>query len=261
MGAISCTRKGSSTYFCFLLRSLARQEEANAPPELRQLQLSPVEIKHGLMQLAQTVSFLGLEAGIVHCAISPETVFVAGGTWKLGGFGFSASTAQQNQSIDASKPYLDYPSEDVRADDLPLLPPLGYVAPELVTGGGRVTAAADVFSLAALAQELLSRRQLLPTANNLLRYHNLLNQLPAVMLEASLEGELRAMLAVGADSRPLAADFAAGSWFSSDPQLRTLASLEKLPMADTLSKAAFLRELARTWQQFDLRVLLHKVRD
>jgi hypothetical protein len=31
-------------------------------------------------------------------------------------------------------------------------------------------------------------------------------------------------------------------------------------MADTLAKAAFLRELARTWQQFDLRVLLHKVR-
>jgi hypothetical protein len=86
------------------------------------------------------------------------------------------------------------------------------------------------------------------------------HQLPAVPLEAALERELRCMLAVGADRRPLAADFAAGPWFTRDPQLRTLASLAALPMADTLAKAAFLRELARTWQQFDLRVLLHKVR-
>jgi hypothetical protein len=125
-----------------------------------------VEIKHGLMQLAETASFLGLEAGIVHCAISPETVFVAGGAWKLGGFNF-AFTAQTVRSVDPTVAYLSYPSEDARADDLPLLPPLGYVAPELVTGGGHVTAAADVFSLAALAQvRLLPRQAFAPPAFN-----------------------------------------------------------------------------------------------
>lgn len=48
-------------------------------------------------------------------------------------------------------------------------PPLPYTAPELVAAGAgtRITASADVFSLAAVAYEALAKRQLLPVASNL----------------------------------------------------------------------------------------------
>lgn len=58
-----------------------------------------------------------------------------------------------------------------------------YVAPEMVTlGGGAVGPAADVFALAALCFELVTRKTLLPTSNNIVRYRNLLDQLPGVPL-------------------------------------------------------------------------------
>lgn len=48
-------------------------------------------------------------------------------------------------------------------------PPLPYTAPELVAAGAgtRITASADVFSLAAVAYEALAKRQLLPVGSNL----------------------------------------------------------------------------------------------
>ena len=43
-----------------------------------------------------------------------------------------------------------------------------------------MSAAADVFSLGVLVYELLTRKQLLPTSNNIQRYRHILAQLPAI---------------------------------------------------------------------------------
>jgi SCY1-like protein 2 len=53
-----------------------------------------LEIKHGTLALADALRFLHSDAGIVHRAMSPETVVItADGSWKIaGGFGHAVST-------------------------------------------------------------------------------------------------------------------------------------------------------------------------
>jgi hypothetical protein len=62
---------------------------------------------------------------------------------------------------------------------LRLQPPLPYVAPELVAASATttVTGAADVFSLGAVAFELLARLQLLPVGHNLAEYESRVHSL------------------------------------------------------------------------------------
>ena len=134
--------------------------------ERRALRLGELEVKHGLLQVAEALHFLHSEAGLVHKAVSPPAVVVtAGGAWKLAAFGHAAPL--DFKSPDSLRAY-DYSTPDPSLLAAASQPPLPYVAPELVASGtAGVTSAADVFSLGALAYELLSGRQLLPVGHSL----------------------------------------------------------------------------------------------
>ncbi|MCD9558965.1 hypothetical protein HAX54_016674 [Datura stramonium] len=54
-----------------------------------------LEVKHGLLQIAETLDFLHSNARLIHRSISPETILItSNGAWKLGGFGFTISVDQ-----------------------------------------------------------------------------------------------------------------------------------------------------------------------
>ncbi len=56
---------------------------------------SPLELKYGLMHVAETVQFLNADASTVHCNLNPETLVVAkDGIWKLSGFAFAAPVTE-----------------------------------------------------------------------------------------------------------------------------------------------------------------------
>ena len=143
----------------------------DAPPaHLAHLRLSKLEIKHGILQLADALAFLHAGAGLVHRALSPETVAVtSAGGWKLaGGFGHAAST--RGDSGDAmfhlETAHAALSKNGLPLDPLPLTPKLAYLAPELVLGAGgngvsagEPTPASDVFSLGAMFFELLAGRK------------------------------------------------------------------------------------------------------
>ncbi|KAF5833207.1 hypothetical protein DUNSADRAFT_10557 [Dunaliella salina] len=135
-----------------------------ASSEAREMQLSTLEVKMGVVQMAETLAFLHSDATLVHCGISPQAVMVTpDGSWKLAGFAhavtsnYAAPTPASNVTYQYDDPFPPVWEELSK----PWLP---YTAPELVGGWGglqaatgpSITPAADVFSTAVLLYELLT---------------------------------------------------------------------------------------------------------
>ncbi|PRW61454.1 SCY1 2 [Chlorella sorokiniana] len=232
-----------------------------AAAERRELRLSELEIKHGLLQVADTLHFLHSEAGLVHKGLCPSTILITqSGSWKLAGFGFSSPldyAAAPGQSV------YDYSDSDPTLLQQATQPPLPYVAPELVASGSAgVTGAADVFSLGCITFELSARRQLLPVGHSLADYESRVHSLTLVDMSGvpmGLEQPLRQMVAPVAAARPPAAAFPGCAFFQSDVLLRALKFLDTLIQREPMQKAAFLRDLPTMCAQFDARVLRYKV--
>ncbi|CAI7741671.1 unnamed protein product [Closterium sp. NIES-53] len=257
--------------FSSLANALGNLENlATIPHELEKLELGQLEVKHGLMQLAETLSFIHRNANIIHRGINPETVFITkNGGWKLAGFGFSVPADQQP---DPDEPAFLYPDFDVDDQVLPLQPLLDYVAPELTRRPtiNRSSAAAsrdalasvDVFSLALLAFQLIARRRLVHANNNLRTYNNRVGGLRTESLAGipmELETDLRRMLASEPAARPTASEFAASPFFTEDMRLRALRFLDQMIGRDNNARVEFLKSLHSIWAGFDSRVLRFKV--
>ncbi|CAI5490999.1 unnamed protein product, partial [Closterium sp. Naga37s-1] len=257
--------------FSSLANALGNLENLTTiPHELEKLELGQLEVKHGLMQLAETLSFIHRNANIIHRGINPETVFITkNGGWKLAGFGFSVPADQQP---DPDEPAFLYPDFDVDDQVLPLQPLLDYVAPELTRRPtiNRSSAAAsrdalasvDVFSLALLAFQLIARRRLVHANNNLRTYNNRVGGLRTESLAGipmELETDLRRMLASEPAARPTASEFAASPFFTEDMRLRALRFLDQMIGRDNNARVEFLKSLHSIWAGFDSRVLRFKV--
>ena len=72
---------------------LTRFRDVPSCPEDRQaVQLSQLEIKYGMMHIAETVQFLHQEAKLVHCNLNPGSLIVCkDGSWKVAGFQYVGS--------------------------------------------------------------------------------------------------------------------------------------------------------------------------
>nr|CAB3477619.1 unnamed protein product [Digitaria exilis] len=165
------------------------------PKELKGMEMGLLEIKHGLLQLAETLNFLHNNAHLAHRAISPE----------------------------------DYDVEDTA---LPLQPSLNYTAPELVrSGDSKVGSACDMFSFGCLAYHLIARRPLLDCHSNVKMYMNALTYLTSEAfsnIPSDLVSDLQRMLSMDAVSRPSAMAFTGSSFFRDDTRLRALRFLDHL---------------------------------
>ncbi|KAF5201195.1 kinase-like protein SCY1 [Thalictrum thalictroides] len=135
------------------------------PKELKGMEMGLLEVKHGMLQVAESLDFLHNNARLVHRAISPEAVFItSSGAWKLGGFGFAISADQSGDGT--GLPPFHYPEYD-EDSVLPNQPSLNYTAPELVQSKASTTAcASDKFSFGCLAYHLITRKPLFDCHNN-----------------------------------------------------------------------------------------------
>ncbi|RVW82902.1 SCY1-like protein 2 [Vitis vinifera] len=134
---------------------------------LQDLEMGLLEVKHGLLQVSETLEFLHNNARLIHRAISPETVVItSSGAWKLSGFGFAISSDQASGDL-ANVPAFHYAEYDVEDSILPLQPALNYTAPELVRSrGSPAGSASDIFSFGCLAYHLIAHKPLFDCHNN-----------------------------------------------------------------------------------------------
>uniref|UniRef100_A0A2P2LXF5 Protein kinase domain-containing protein n=1 Tax=Rhizophora mucronata TaxID=61149 RepID=A0A2P2LXF5_RHIMU len=235
---------------------------AKVPKELKGMEMSLLEVKHGLLQIAESLDFLHNNAHLVHCAISPENVLItSSGAWKLGGFGFALTTDQASSDLAGSQfHYADY---DVEDSLLPLQPMLNYTAPELVRSKSpSVGCSCDIFSFGCLAYRLIAHKPLIDCHNNVKMYMNTLTYLSSEAfssIPAELVPDLQRMLSTNESLRPTALDFTGSPFFRNDTRLRALRFLDHMLGRDNMQKSEFLKALSDMWKDFDSRVLRYKV--
>lgn len=120
-----------------------------------------IEIKCGILQLSDALSFLHDTARILHGNVCPDSVYVTDhGLWKLAGFTFSSDAKGTVRAsyithpvCDGSVPLQnDYPCHPwTKKLPAAIQPDLDFQAPEyFIPGQKTVTSAADVFSLGVL---------------------------------------------------------------------------------------------------------------
>ncbi|KAJ6851299.1 SCY1-like protein 2 isoform X1 [Iris pallida] len=236
---------------------------AKVPKELKGMEMGLLEIKHGLLQLAESLDFLHNNARLIHRAVSPETVFItAAGAWKLGGFGFAIPVDQASGGLSSTHQF-HYPEYEVEDSILPLQPSLNYTAPELVRSKSLTAGcSSDMFSFGCLAYHLVGRKPLLDCRNNVKMYINTLTYLTSEafsVIPQELIGDLQRMLSQDEASRPTASDFTGSSFLRDDTRLRALRFLDHMLERDNMQKTEFLKALSDMWKDFDSRVLRYKV--
>lgn len=233
---------------------------SEVPKELKGMEMGLLEVKHGLLQVAESLDFLHNNAHLIHRAVAPESILItASGAWKLGGFGFAIPTDQASGDSQA----FHYAEYDVEDSILPLQPSLNYTAPELVRSktfsGG---CCSDIFSFGCLAYHLIARKPLLDCHNNVKMYMNTLHYLSSEAFSSippELVSDLQRMLSVNESFRPTAMDFTGSLFFRNDTRLRALRFLDHMIERDNMQKTEFLKALTEMWKDFDSRVLRYKV--
>ncbi|XVE60664.1 hypothetical protein DITRI_Ditri05aG0146500 [Diplodiscus trichospermus] len=236
---------------------------AKVPKDLKGMEMGLLEVKHGLLQIAESLDFLHNNAHLIHQAISPENVLItSSGAWKLGGFGFAISTDQASGDL-ANVQAFHYAEYDIDDTCMPLQPSLNYTAPELVRSkASSVGCFSDIFSFGCLAYHLIARKPLFDCHNNVKMYMNTLTYLSNEAfssIPAELINDLQRMLSANESIRPSAFDFTGSPFFRDDTRLRALRFLDHMLERDNMQKSEFLKALSDMWKDFDSRVLRYKV--
>lgn len=102
-------------------------------------ELDELEIQKGLLQMAKGLQFCHQDARLVHCNITPDSVFInSKGDWKLGGFAFSTFTNRPNTGSSGAGSELSLVEmEDVLPENcLPLRDYMGKLQWYAMCGGG-----------------------------------------------------------------------------------------------------------------------------
>ncbi|CAD7965392.1 unnamed protein product [Amoebophrya sp. A25] len=214
-------------------------------------ELSSLEMKCGLLDIAEAVRFLHQDAKTAHLGLSPSSIFVTEqGRWLLGGFGHAQQgvvkgTAQNSQ--------FNFYAEDL--SQMGADPSLKYCAPEL-TSSNKFGMESDVFSLGLIAYELMSsdRRSLLAAlgrydrSGHQAKLSALLPLRDCSMLPPELVSVLCGMLAPSPEHRVDVTVFLQSEFFQ-DIHIKALRFLETLSEKDDAQKAQFLKGFRNLLEQ------------
>ncbi|XP_046671260.1 SCY1-like protein 2 [Homalodisca vitripennis] len=148
--------------FASLANVLGKSENTPSPPNLllKNYKLFDVEIKYGLLQVGEGLSFLHNDAKILHHNLTPENIVInQQGAWKIFGFDFCILNAQPAAATAV------WPWHQYKTDVHPLAQPeLDYLAPECGLSESN-SAASDMYSLGVLITALYNDGQPLLTCN------------------------------------------------------------------------------------------------
>ncbi|KAG8237744.1 hypothetical protein J437_LFUL014287 [Ladona fulva] len=236
---------------------------SSPPSHLRDYKLFEVEIKYGLMQIGQGLTFLHGDVKLLHRNICPECVVVnAQGAWKIFGFEFYVAN---HSTTPGSLPH--WPFEEFVSDGHPCsLPNLDYMAPEMALTLSH-SPASDLFSLGALAYALFSPDGHAPQHcegkwNRFAKSAAELKRAGTVKgidcLPNGLRDCVRMLLSPTPELRPDAHQFLKIEYFE-DVGIKTLNYLDSSFQWDNLQKSQFYKGLPQVLPKLPHRVCLYRI--
>ncbi|VDN94567.1 unnamed protein product [Brugia pahangi] len=230
------------------------------PTHLDEFELLDIEIRYGLFQIVEALSFLHIDVRMMHRNISPESVIInEKGEWKLAGFDFAVQGTQGTNN-QVMYEMLEWNQRTMSV----VQPLLDYLAPEYVIGG-RCDPYADIFSFGIMVLTVFNKgKQPFDNRNSLDNFRKnteKLNTLPVSMfvnVPAELRDDLKMCLNLTPDLRPDATQFSKIAYFD-EPLIRTLNSLDSLCQMDYTQKMNFFKQLPQFLMKFPKRPLVQKI--
>ncbi|XP_069702652.1 SCY1-like protein 2 [Periplaneta americana] len=211
------------------------------PAHAREYHFLDIELKYGILQITEALSFLHYSGHVLHRNVCPSSILVTKkGTWKLGGLEFT----ERVNDIDGLEPVACQPW----TSRLPKMaqPDLDYIAPEVQTTSV-CSILSDMFSLGMVVCAIFNQGRPLIQANHSSstymkqlevledQLHNVLPRVPVPLQEAAVR-----LLSRDTRQRPTAQLLSLIKYFS-DPAVHALQFLDVINMKDPTQKSHFYR--------------------
>ena len=218
------------------------------------IMLSEVDVKHGMKQIAEGLSFLNARSSLVVRGLGPESCCIAetDGRWCICFLGWSLHVGNASDGLQMCTQL-----------------PLNYVAPECVDATFKQQqlqqqqlAASDVFSLGALTYALLKGKSPLGDPKTQAEYVNAVSRLASLNvngLDPQATQCILRCLTSDVAMRSTIEGYLASGWFTEDRCLAALVFLENIVEKPEVQRVALVRELPQLLPKFDRRVLNNRV--
>ncbi|XP_037045286.1 SCY1-like protein 2 [Bradysia coprophila] len=215
------------------------------PAHAREYNFLDIELKYGILQITEALSFLHYSGHVIHRNVCPSSILVTKkGTWKLAGLEF----IERVNETDAVEPVICQPWSS-RASKM-TQPNLDFMAPENQIHSN-CSILSDMFSLGLVMCAIFNQGRPLIQANNSASaylkqlemledaVHNMLPRVPIPLQEATSR-----LTCKEPASRPTAQLLQLIKYFS-DPAVHALQFLDVINMKDPTQKAHFYRNTLR----------------
>ncbi|CAL4073801.1 unnamed protein product, partial [Meganyctiphanes norvegica] len=200
-----------------------------------------IELKYGILQLTEALSFLHYSCHVVHRNVTPNSIFVTKkGTWKLGGLEFAEKVGEgEGKDLVTVQPWTSRVPKMTQPD-------LDFIAPEAQTSS-QCSVLSDMFSLGMVVCAVFNQGKSLIEANHSSslyqkqldavgeQVNNVLPKIPLGLQEAVVR-----LVSKDFRQRPTSQLVALIKYFS-DPVVHALQFLDVINMKDPTQKAHFYR--------------------
>ncbi|CAF1526039.1 unnamed protein product [Adineta ricciae] len=227
------------------------------PREFDDYKLYDVEIRYGIVQLCEGLTFLHNEVKLFHRNLCPESIIInSNGAWKLSGF---------ELCIQGSADGTNYPFREYDGNIPPIInPPLDFMAPEYHTTKSYDTQS-DMFSLGMIIYALYNHgKTFYECHDNYSTFLKMCDDLKSINMTklSILPGEVRdhvkMLLSVKPELRPDAGQFSKVPFFQ-DVGTKTLEYLDSLFQVDNLQRSMFYKSLPQVVDKLPMRVNLQRI--
>ncbi|VDO06048.1 unnamed protein product [Rodentolepis nana] len=244
--------------FTSLANALGKTKNLTGPQldRLSDFKFSETELKYGIIQICEALTFLHRDGKRFHLNVSPESIVVnVLGSWKLCGFEFAYDRNDEE--------WVSTPSWQSSIPSL-CQSHLDYCAPEVVLEG-KGYAASDMFSVGMLLYTFYNHGiSALDCNESYGAYRDLIKKLrplsPAILsnIPAGIKDYVKMLLQPDVALRPDSHDILKLPFFD-DANVACLKSLDDLYQMDNLSRSKFYRNLPNAIKNLPPRINLHRV--
>lgn len=231
------------------------------PSGIASYKLFDVEIKYGIIQLSEGLSFLHSDVKLLHRHICPESIVVnKQGAWKIFGFDFCVL----NQNPHDAQPF--WPIQEYNSTWHVLTqPPLEYMAPEYALISSHSTAS-DIYSMGMLIYALysISGKPIKTFGKDFGAYKRFASELKQgkypnlSCVPAELVDYVKLMLNATPEMRPDIHQLTKVPYFD-DVGVKTLSYLDSLFQWDNLQKSKFYKGLPQIIQKLPHRINMFRI--